>query len=181
MAEKKAAVAKAAGAVAAGGGPEDPVGDAVAVKELVGGRKKPKAPTGADGSSRLLPRHSKMLMAEYLVCLVILIFGTVIAPTGKKDGIPKLMTRATALSILFFILALASGGGAKAEKVTAAFGGLVTVAYVVLSPDLLNVVKWIATFFSATSVEGQAQAEASVIEINALEAEQGSGVQGAAE
>jgi hypothetical protein len=96
---------------------------------------------------------NRLLLAEFLICLLILGAGTIVAPSGSKDGIPRLMTRGSGLCVLFFILALVSGGGPGARKSAAALGGLVTVGYLVLSSDAVNVVKWLAGFFGGAAYQ----------------------------
>jgi hypothetical protein len=154
-AASKTGGAKAAATVAAGGGPEDPVTDVLALKALTSAKKAPKA-AGQGTADVVRGRGSKLLLAEFLVCFVILGAGTVIAPTGSKDGVPRLMTRGTGLCILFFILALAAGGGDKARKSSEALGGLVTVSYLVLSSDAVNIFKWMTSFFASPAQAGTA-------------------------
>lgn len=100
------------------------------------------------GKGRLTSSNSsRLLLVEFLVCMVILGAGTIVAPQGSKDGVPRLMTRGTGLSLLFFVLALTAGGGPKVKKAAEALGGLVTVSYLVLSSDALNIFKWMISFF----------------------------------
>lgn len=159
-ASSKAKAAKAGATIAAGGGPEDPVADVLALKGLAKSSKPAKKPTGTAAAGG---KGSKLLLTEFMVCFVILGAGTVVAPTGSKDGVPRLMTRGTGLCILFFILALAAGGGDKARKSSEALGGLVTVSYLVLSSDAVNIFKWMTSFFASGS--GTAQAAAAVGDI----------------
>jgi hypothetical protein len=134
---------KAAGIVAAGGGPEDPVTDLLALAALKKGGRKPKAPR-ASGSN-------KLLLTEFLVCFLVLGAGTIVAPQGSADGVPRLMTRGTGLCLLFLILSLASGAGPSAKKVSAGIGGLVTVSYLVISSDATNLLSWMTKFFGTTA------------------------------
>lgn len=148
----KAKAAKAGATVAAGGGPEDPIADVLALKALAGAKKAPKA--AAQGTvNAVRSRGSKLLLTEFLVCFVILGAGTVVSPTGSKNGVPRLMTRGTGLCLLFFILALVAGGGDKAKKSAEALGGLVTVSYLVLSSDALEIFKWMTSFFGGAAAQ----------------------------
>lgn len=185
--------AKAAGAIAAGGGPEDPVGDVVAAGIVAKG-DKPKAepkPAGsqdspgeqraqnrearaaeshanrqADRQAKLAPpkrpstaRRSigwafsgnrKLLTGEFIACIILLGLGTLLAPEGSKDGMPRAMVKGSALSALFLILALVASGGTGPAKVATGIGTLVTASYVLTSSDVHNVVKWIGAYFSKT-------------------------------
>jgi hypothetical protein len=170
----KGSKAKAAGIVAAGGGPEDPVTDAVALGALV---KPKKAKTQAPSGAGRIGGKSKLLLTEFLVCFVILGAGTVVAPQGSKDGIPRLMTRGTGLCILFFILSLVSGGGPKAKKGAEALGGLVTVSYLVLSSDALNIFKWVGSFFGGSAYQAGSDFATAT---NALQGQQAAESAGAA-
>jgi hypothetical protein len=107
----------------------------------VRGAAKPKGRLSASNPTRLL-------MLEFLICFAVLGAGTIVAPQGSKDGIPRLMTRGTGLALLFFILSLTSAGGPKAGRAAAGLGGLVTAAYLFTSSDATNVMKWMSQFFS---------------------------------
>lgn len=101
----------------------------------------------------------RLILAEYLICFVVLGAGTVVAPNGKGGGVPRLMVRGTALSAVFLILSLASGAGGKTAKAAAGLGGLITLAYVVTSQDGAALFTWMAGFFS-TQGTGAATAPA---------------------
>lgn len=152
---KKAVVSKAAGAT--------PAGRAAKVATKAAGRHaappsgvKAKAAASfaaADKAGAKAAEYNpgihgtKLLMTEFLVCFGILGAGTLLAPAGSKDGVPRLMTRGTGLCILFLILSLIGSSGPKAAKTAGALGGLVTVSYVVLSTDAVNVFLWMKSFF----------------------------------
>jgi hypothetical protein len=110
----------------------------------------------AKGSAKAAVRNpgENVLMAEYMLCMIILGAGTLVAPSGSKDGVPRLMIKASALSILFVVLALVSAGGPRLAKVAGAAGGLITLAYVVVSSDAHDIVKWISSFYSTKGVAG---------------------------
>lgn len=151
-AARKTAVKKAAAAEAAGGGPEDPLADAAAASALMPKKDsshKTEVKAGK-GFSRANP--ARWVLIEFLVCFVILGLGTIVAPEGEKNsGASHLAVKGSALALLFFILGLMSGGGAKAQKAAGALGGLVTAAYVFTSQDAANLVKWINSFFGSPS------------------------------
>lgn len=162
----KTTAAKAASVVAEGGGPEDPVTDVLAAKEALGGRKKtpaaPSVPGGGGGKPKAAgakPKKAvawafsgnrKLLTTEFIACIVVLILGTVLAPSGSKDGIPRAMIKGSALCGLFLILALVASAGTGSAKAATAIGTLVTAGYVLTSSDVHNVAKWTAAFFSKT-------------------------------
>ncbi len=150
----KSGLKKAAAAEVAGGGPEDPVADVAAAGSLLGslksGAKKAKDKTPDAGNAFAASNPRRWVMVEFLVCFVILGLGTVVAPAGKKNGgASHLAVKGSALGLLFFILALMSGGGPKAAKAAGALGGLVTAAYVFTSQDSANLVTWISDFFDS--------------------------------
>lgn len=90
----------------------------------------------------------RLLLGEYIVCMTVLGAGTIVAPSGSSGGVPRLVIRGSALSVLFMVLALLSSAGRQAEKTAAALGGLVTVTYVVTSKDSVNLFTWMSGFFS---------------------------------
>lgn len=120
-----------------------------------------KIAKGAAPKARLAtPGYTRILMIEFLVCFVVLGAGTVVAPAGSKDGVPRLMVRGTGLSILFFTLALLSSTGQKAGRAAAGLGGLVTAAYLFTSTDSANLMTWLGKFFTQEGVGAQAGAGA---------------------
>lgn len=183
MAGKAGAAAKAAGTVAVGGGPEDPVTDAVAIGQLAGagGGGAPKAVTGAAGAGGNAAKKTaektpakpsrkkraigwawsdnrRLLTAEFIVCVAVLGVGTLVAPPDSKHDVERAMIKGSALAGIFFLLALVSSGGQKPARVANAIGTLITATYVLTSADVHNIVEWIAGFFSPASAEGLAGA-----------------------
>lgn len=163
-AKKTAAPAKkAAGIVAAGGGPEDPITDVLALGEQHRAAKKQKkadkaAAKGPTLGGSALAAGNKALLAEFTLCLVILGLGTVIAPQGSNDGVPRLISRGSALCLLFFILALVSGTGPGPKRIAGGIGALVTTSYLLTSSDASNVLKWIKGFYTKGGVTPTASA-----------------------
>lgn len=100
-----------------------------------------------------LPR--RLLLGEFVVCVIVVMAGTVVAPSGSNDGATRMMVKLSGLSALFFILALVSSGGPGAAKAAGGLGALVTLTYVVSSSDATNVAKWAQGFFSPEGVGGQ--------------------------
>lgn len=80
----------------------------------------------------------KLVLAEYLAVMLMLIATEILGPLGQGDTLPSpqdaakssvgagILVRMTAASILFFALALMANGP-RAGRIAAAFGGLVTV------------------------------------------------------
>jgi len=149
----KSAAKKAAAAEVAGGGPEDPLADAAAASALLpkpGATHKSSGPAPGKAFSKSNP--ARWVLVEFLVCFVILGLGTIVAPAGQKNGgAAHLAVKGSALALLFFILGLMTGGGAKSQKAAGALGGLVTAAYVFTSQDSANLIKWVDGFFSSGS------------------------------
>lgn len=92
------------------------------VKEGKG--KTLKLGSGSQGSYR------KALIAEFLVCLLLLAFSPLAKGPGEMGPI-RFMKRGTATAALFVILGLVSSAGAGAAKACAMFGGLVTLVLLV--------------------------------------------------
>lgn len=101
----------------------------------------------------------KMLLAELVVCLVIVWGGTLVAPRGSHNGTTRAMVKTSGLAALFLVLALVSSAGKGASKAASALGGLVTIAYLFTSSDAVELTKWIGAFFKAGPDQG-AQAPA---------------------
>lgn len=172
--------AKAGGIVAAGGGPEDPVTDAIAIGQLAGstGGGAPGATTKAAGAGGDVAKDAarkgasaggksrgrktlgwawsdnrKLLTAEFVVCVAVLGVGTLVSPEDSKHDVPRAMIKGSALAGLFFILALVSSGGQKPARVANAVGTLVTATYVLTSADVHNIMTWVSGFFSPKSAD----------------------------
>lgn len=77
----------------------------------------------------------RWIMAEFVVCIVLTGASPFLQPGGpaakvtKVDSLAGPMIRLTAVSVLFFVLAIA-GSGPRSGKVAAAFGGLVTLGLI---------------------------------------------------
>lgn len=159
---RNAAASSAAQTVAAGGGPEDPLADLAAMfnghqaakqaRASNKAAKKPPAPKSKAGPSPLT-RGNKLLLAEFTVCFVILGLGTVVAPTGSKDGVPRLISRGSGLCLLFFILSIAAGTGESARRLAGGIGGLITLAYLLTSSDAKNVFGWITSYYTPAATQ----------------------------
>jgi hypothetical protein len=161
---------KAAATVAAGGGPEDPVTDALAASQLAGGKTGKTGRTGkADRSNLGKPSGTthksfigaktdarRLLLTEFIVCVAVLGFGTLVpTPAGRKDeGMSHLLVKGTALSLLFFVLALVGSAGSKAGRAATGIGGLVTAAYLLTSEDAYNILSWISSFYGKPGTPG---------------------------
>jgi hypothetical protein len=161
-------VKKAAAAEVAGGGPEDPVADAVAagslLKGLKGGAKKAtaKAPSAGTAFGKSNPR--RWVLVEFLACFTVLGLGTIVAPSNRPNGgASHLAVKGSALALLFFILALMTGGGEKSKKAAEGLGALVTVAYLFTSQDAASLVTWISGYFDKSKATAAGASEAASI------------------
>lgn len=92
----------------------------------------------------------KILVAEYIVCMIILAFSPLTDKHGT-DGAVKWMKRGTAMSVVFLLLGIVSSGGPRAEKVSAAFGGLLTLALVMNDRDVFATMATRLTGSASTS------------------------------
>lgn len=154
------AAAKAVGAEVAGGGPENPVADVIALKEAAGAlksdapktsKKPPKASkkgVKVRGVSWAWSGSKNLLLAEFLIVVVITGLGTLTTTGSVKDEMPKLMVKATALSAIFFVAALLAGSGKKTAQVATAITTLITIAYVFTSPESRQLVNFVGAFFA---------------------------------
>lgn len=152
------AKAKAAGVIAKGGGPENPVADVAAAGTYLKARGQKKK---ASRPGVKLPRGSgrRMLLAEFLICFLVLFGGTIVTPAvlaglpgtpapGEPGPVPRLVTKSTGLAALFLVLALISATGKTGEKFAAGLGLLVTLSYLFTSPDATNILVWFTAYFS---------------------------------
>lgn len=73
------------------------------------------------------PGYQKMLVAEFLVCIVL----TALSPIADTSNAKDFMKRGSAVFAVFLILGVVSGFGEKPGKVAAALGGLITLGLVV--------------------------------------------------
>lgn len=115
---------------------------------------KKGAPAGA-GARRAVrwawSDNRKLLVAQFIVCLVVLGAGTVVSPQGSKHDVTRAMIKGSALAGVFFVLALVSTAGSGAARTANAVGTLITATYVLTSADVHNVVAWVGGFFQPAS------------------------------
>ncbi|MFL6116740.1 MAG: hypothetical protein ACJ786_36100 [Catenulispora sp.] len=124
------------------------------------GEKKAAAKTGGGGKAgggKKLGSKSlgwawsgsrKILTAQFLLCMVILILGTLTGKDEAKTTAARALVKGSALSLLFFLLALLSSAGGSSARTATAMGTLVTAAYAFTSSDVHAVVTWVGHFFS---------------------------------
>lgn len=96
----------------------------------------------------------KALLAELVVCLVIVWGGALVAPQGKNNGTTRALVKTSGLAAVFLVLALVSSSGKGAAKAASAFGGLVALAYVFTSGDAVALASWVSGFWSKDGVGG---------------------------
>ncbi len=116
------------------------------------GAKKGKAAVlpggkGRAGSHMKWASNKKILLAEFVICVVILGMGAITSSEKTSEVLPRTMIKGTALSLLFFLLAIGSAGGQGSTKVATALGTLVTATYVFTSKDVHVTLQWITKFF----------------------------------
>lgn len=159
-AAKKAAAKKTAPAPARKAVPA-PANKAAPAQEkpLPRGPEPKAAPAGGGGvklpkpgkvGNWLLSGDRKLLTAEYVACVAILGAGTLVAPQGSKDGTVRAMVKFTALSAVFFLLAMVGSAGKGAARAATGLGALITAAYLFTSSDVHDVAAWTSSFFNPT-------------------------------
>lgn len=86
------------------------------------------------------PRSSaqRLLVAEFVICIVILALSPIAAPAGSVAG-KDWMKRGSAMCGLFLVLGLVSAIGPRAGRVAAAFGGIATVTLLVDQRSIFGV------------------------------------------
>lgn len=90
----------------------------------------------------------KLLMAQFVLCVVILALGSMTSdPKDGKSAAGRAMVKGSAFALIFFLLAILSAGGKGAAKSATAVGTLITVSYALTSSDVHAVVTWINSFF----------------------------------
>lgn len=127
--------------------------DAARIASLA--RRRPSARGGAPAAAAAKgPTHT--LTAQFLICFAVLCIGTIVpTPAGRpQEGVPHLMVKGSALSLLFFVLALTAATGQKAARAASGLGALVTVGYVLTSPDAHNIASWVAGFYGKPGTAG---------------------------
>jgi hypothetical protein len=100
----------------------------------------------AKDAARSYSNAHRLLVAEFVICIIVLAFTPLTAtePIAAKDW----MKRGTAMCGLFLVLGLMGAGSAAMARVSAAFGGLVTVALLV---DQRSIFVKIAERFNSTA------------------------------
>ena len=91
--------------------------------------------------------NKKLLLPELILCLTTLVFGTLVAPKDSKDDVHRMIVKGSALMGVFFILAIMGTGGKGTQKIANMLGLLITLAYLLNSSDIHNVVNWVNGFF----------------------------------
>lgn len=91
----------------------------------------------------------QMLVAEFLVCMVILALSP-LTDKHQSEGAPVLLKRGAAICATFFILGLIGASGRGAAKVAASLGALITLSLVVSDRDIFSA---LANKMGATSSE----------------------------
>lgn len=110
---------------------------------------KSKLALGATVGTKL--GNKNLLLGEMIVCLVILAWGTIVAPEGSDDGVHRMMIKGSALLAVFFVLAITSMGGKGAQKTASALGLLITLSYALTSSDVRNIMKWSQSYFTSAN------------------------------
>ncbi|NUP38969.1 MAG: hypothetical protein HOY76_18620 [Streptomyces sp.] len=134
-----------------GAGPEpkrktDANGDAVFRGERKGGGKGSSSGVQVKSFNWLGGR--KVLTAQYVLVIVVVGLGALLSGDESKDDVVlKALIKSSALSLLFFLLALLSAGGKGPAKAANAFATLITATYVFTSSDVHAILNWFTSFF----------------------------------
>ncbi len=95
---------------------------------------------GRSGTPRT-GRYAVIISVEYLACMFLVVGSAGLVPgesTGETAAAPAVaLARMTALSGVFFVLALASAGQ-RAGRLAAAFGGLITVSVLLNASTVIS-------------------------------------------
>lgn len=126
----RSAAGGAASGAASGGGAGAAAGAATGLLQAHGQKKE-----AARLRRAMRTPARRVLVAEYIVCMIILAFSPLTDKHGT-DGAVKWMKRGTAMSVVFLLLGIVSSGGPRAEKVAAAAGGLITIALAMNDRDI---------------------------------------------
>jgi hypothetical protein len=89
----------------------------------------------------------KVLTAQFVLCVVILVLGTLTSKDEVKSTAARSMVKGSALALLFFLMALLSSAGGSSARAATAMGTLVTAAYALTSSDVHALVKWLGDYF----------------------------------
>ena len=96
-----------------------------------GGRSTWRAPRVSGGSG-----SQKLLIAEFVICLILLALSPLTKPdVGAKDW----MKKGTGIALVFIILGFGGSVGPKSQRAMAQFGALVTVALLINQRALFGV------------------------------------------
>lgn len=140
--QQEAASGAAEGAAAGAAlGPEGAVAGAVigAGKKAMAAKKKKQAAKRNAGRSRgLVGNPRRALIAEFVICIILLALSPLAKPQGDLSA-KKWMTKGSAMCLLFIILGLIGATGPRTQKVTAAFGALVTIALLIDQRSIFGV------------------------------------------
>lgn len=113
-----------------------------------GGKKAQSSGRGKRAVSWAWSGSKKLLMAQFVLCVVILALGSMTSdPQDGKSAAGRAMVKGSAFALIFFLLAILSAGGKGAAKSATAVGTLITVSYALTSSDVHAVVTWINSFF----------------------------------
>lgn len=99
----------------------------------------------------------RVLVAEFVVCMIILGLSPLASSTDRPVDAKQWMKRGTATCALFLVLGLVSSGSNGMAKISAAFGGLVTLALMVDQRNLFGIIaKKLGAPASSTAEESDA-------------------------
>lgn len=94
-------------------------------------RKKLSAPKATRTKPNRRQRGSqRVLLAEFIVCLLLLGLHPLARPEGEVTG-AAWMKRGTAVCFLFVVLGMTSSIGPKAQRAAAMFGGLIAIVLLI--------------------------------------------------
>ncbi len=119
---------------AVGAGVGAAVGGTAGAVSGVKARRAEKAAARGDGVT-----VRRVLVAEFVVCIIILALSPIAAPEGSEPKPGDWMKKGSAMCGLFLLLGLLSSAGRGAGKVSAAFGGLVVLVLLVDQRSLFTV------------------------------------------
>lgn len=102
----------------------------------------PKKSAGARALGKVPARSRKWLLAELVVCVLLLVLSGMTG-TASKDGTQtdtgsRLAVKGSALAGVFIVLGLVSAGGKGGEKAAGALGLLITLAYMFNERELFE-------------------------------------------
>jgi hypothetical protein len=105
-------------------------------------RQAPRKSTPGKVAGLRVTRGRKLLLAELVVCIVLLglsgVTGTASKTGTQTDLGSRLAVKGSALAGVFIVLGLVSSGGRSAEKAAGALGLLITLAYMFEERDVFT-------------------------------------------